>query len=421
LRALLARDRRRARPNPVAFLVHLAVPLLITGLIGMIFGGGGSSGGLGKIQFGIVDEDHSVLTQFLRGAVNQGQGGRYLQPAFLERAEAERQIAGNRLSAVVILPRGFTADYLEGTGVVTLELIKNPAQSFHPAIVEELLSALTTGLNAVARNFRPELNAWRGLLNQPDRPSARELGELVERTGVRFEAVREHLTPLRITYARVQEAPAVVGGSSASSSGPIVFAYMLPGLAAMFLLFIADTAIRDLYREQRFRTLDRYRTLRARLVVFVAAKGVYALVILAISGLILFGGGAVIFGIRWARPLELGVLVIAYAVFAVGFMSLISALAGTEKRADTLNTMAGMGLGLMGGCMFPPHQLPSVIRDHLTPWMPTRWFAAAAHGLAGETGSAWWTAAAALLVLGTVLAVVAAWVFQRRLERRGTV
>ena len=45
-----------------------------------------------------------------------------------------------------------------------------------------------------------------------------------------------------------------------------------------------------------------------------------------------------------------------------------------------------MALGLMGG-VFPPQQLPAIVRDHITPLLPSYWFVAAARNLQdGERG-----------------------------------
>ena len=86
----------------------------MTALIGLVFGGKSDSGALGRIRFAVVDEDKSVLTDFLRGAANQREGGKYLEPVFLDRAEAMRQILDNKLSAAVIIPTNFMRNYLTG-------------------------------------------------------------------------------------------------------------------------------------------------------------------------------------------------------------------------------------------------------------------------------------------------------------------
>ncbi len=61
--------------------------------------------------------------------------------------------------------------------------------------------------------------------------------------------------------ASTSAAPAKAGGSQSDAiSG--VFSYLLIGFSGMFLLFIAGSAMSDLYRELRQHTLERCRTLR---------------------------------------------------------------------------------------------------------------------------------------------------------------
>ena len=67
LRVLLAKDLRRAWRNPLPWLINLIVPLAMTALIGLVFGGHSDSGALGRIRFAVVDEDKSLLGRFLRG------------------------------------------------------------------------------------------------------------------------------------------------------------------------------------------------------------------------------------------------------------------------------------------------------------------------------------------------------------------
>jgi ABC-2 type transport system permease protein len=251
------------------------------------------------------------------------------------------------------------------------------------------------------------------------------VADLVVQTGERIESARHYLFPPLIGYGKVKPRPEDEGNAGPSLAGqaganPVagIFWFILPGMAAMFLLFIADNAVRDLYREQRFQTLQRFRTLRHGLVIFVGAKVAFAMVILLISSLILFGGGAMVFRFHWSSPVALAVLTVAYALFAAGFMALIASLAGTEKRADTLNTIIAMGMGLVGGCMFPRDQLPAFIGSQVTPLMPTFWFADAARALqTGMAGHSWVDATLMLTAVGLTFIGLAAWIFRQRLER----
>ena len=156
IHVLLAKDLRRAWRNPLPWLINLIVPLAMTALIGLVFGGGSDGGALGRIRFAVVDEDKSVLSDMLRGSANQRDGGKYLEPVFMERADALREINANKISAVLIIQTNFMRNYLTARAPVSLELIKNPAESIHPAVLEELLGAVVTALNEISRNFNSE-------------------------------------------------------------------------------------------------------------------------------------------------------------------------------------------------------------------------------------------------------------------------
>ncbi len=190
LGVLLHKDWRRVIRNPASYMIHLALPLVITALLGLTFGGGGGKGQrMGRIPVAIVDEDGSVLTEFLRGALAQREAGEYLDVREVSRGEAMRLIERNELSAVVIIPRGFVEAYLAGERV-EWELIKNPAQTYYPAIVEEVLGLLTLGLDGVSRVLSNELPAWRGWLDGEERWDLLRVSGVMEASGKRLEGVR---------------------------------------------------------------------------------------------------------------------------------------------------------------------------------------------------------------------------------------
>src|SRR5207302_10869388 len=111
---LLIKDLKRARHNPWPYLLNLALPLCITALIGLVFGPSSKGGGLGQIKLAVVDEDDSVSSLLLRGAMNQGDFKKHLDARFLEKTQALKEINENKISAVLIIPKGFTRNYLTG-------------------------------------------------------------------------------------------------------------------------------------------------------------------------------------------------------------------------------------------------------------------------------------------------------------------
>jgi ABC-2 type transport system permease protein len=418
LHLLLAKDLRRKWRNPLPLLLNLVLPLAMTALIGLAFGGRSESGALGRIRFGVVDEDQTILSDVLRGASSQRESGKYLEPVLLEREAALRQINENKLSAVLIIPEHFTRNYLTGRETVTLELIKNPAESIHPAVLEELLGVVVTALNAVARNFRSEFPEWQAVFEGKE--DFHKVSALIERAGDKLNAVKNYVNPPLVSYTKDVRATELAGRGGTAQRGPAfsLFAFLLIGLTGMFLLFIGSTAMGDLQHEVRWRTFERYQAVRAAIWPFVAGKVVFTLVILLLSSLVMLGGGGLVFGIRWQHPLALAVLTLGYGCFVAPLMALLAALVPDERRAAVLNNLAGMGLGIAGGCAFPPQQLPAFLRDHITPLLPSFWFADAGRNLAlGDMSAGWHWAALKLAGLGLVLVGMAALLFRRRFQK----
>lgn len=420
---LLDKDLRRAWRNPLPWIINLAIPLVITALIGLAFGGRSDSGALGRIRFAVVDEDDSLLTRFLRGTAHQGQGSRTLEPVFMDRAAALRELENNKLAAVVIIPREFTSGYLTGSHPVSLELIKNPAQSIHPAVLEELLGAGVTALNAIARNFQSEFPEWREVIE--GRADYKKVSQLIERAGDKIAAARDYLNPPLVTYTKEANVNGLVGSAAAeaktagNNSKPSasfnMFAYVLSGMCAMFLLFSAGNAMSDLHRESAQHTFARYHTLRHSLVPFVTGKVLFTVVLLVVSAAVMLGGGALAFGIRWRDPLALVVLVLAYAGFAAGFIAVLTAMVAGGRTGEVLGNLAAMVLGLAGGCAFPPQQLPGFLGQYVSPMLPTYWFTETVRGMeVGAVTVSWLTASLKLSGVALLLMGIAAILFRRR-------
>lgn len=410
---LVAKDLRRAWRNPFPWLINLALPLCLTALIGLAFGGKSDSGALGRIKFAVVDEDDSVLSRFLRGGASQGEGGKYLEPVFLERTAALSELGNDRLSAVLIIPAHFTRNYLTGGETVSLELIKNPAQSIHPAVLEELLGVVVTALNTISRTFQSEFPAWHAVLE--GRGDYRQVAALIERAGDKLEAVKRYVNPPLISYQK--EVMAKEAGVPKKGPAFNLFAFLLAGLAAMFLLFLAQNAMGDLQRELQQRTFERFHTLRQQLLPFVTGKVVFALVILLFSSAIMLGGGALAFGIHWEHPVALAILTLGYAGFAAGFMAVLVTFVTDPHRSSAVTNIFSMGMALAGGCTFPPEQLPVFVREHLTPLLPTFWFADTVRRLqSGVADAPWVVVSLKLVVLGVLLIALATFFFGRRFQ-----
>jgi ABC-type multidrug transport system permease subunit len=414
LRLLIAKDFRRTFRNPWPWLLNLALPLAMTGLIGLAFGsrgGGNDSANLARIKLAVVDEDQSILGSLLRSALTQSQAVERIEPIFVSRNEGLRILRENKIAAVLIVPTNFTSRYFAGESGLKLEVIKNPAQQFMPTIVEELAAIGVTGLNAISRNFNSEFPRLRSFTTNGW--DIEEWATPAFHIGSRIKDARAYISPPLVSYQKA----VTTKKSDAKSVVFSVFGYILPGMASAFLLFIADQSMRDFHREVRMKTLDRQRATGCGAGLFIAGKILFTALSVMLAATILFTAGSLTFGIDWGKPGLLALACAGYSLFAAGLLAMLSALAPTERRADALNSMLIFGIAFAGGSYLPSDNFPRFMQEHVCPLMPNYWLIEAARSLQrpGADLLPPMIAVAKLTVIGIVLGAIAAFAIERRL------
>jgi ABC-type multidrug transport system permease subunit len=293
--------------------------------------------------------------------------------------------------------------------------------------LEELLGVVVTGLNAISRNFRSDFPEWQRVFEGKE--DYHKVSFLIDQAGDKLKAAKQFINPPLIWYDQGKAASDsakgdtnAVGAAKSEIREPTsamdsIFAYLLLGMSAMFLLFLGQNAMTDLHRELRQRTFERYQTLHQQLWPLIFSKIVFAMVILLLCSAIMLLGGGLAFGIHWQNPLPLAALVVAYSCFIAALFAVLVGITPDERRAGVLNNLVGMALGLVGGCAFPPRQLPDFLREHITPLMPSYWFAQTARNLQSLSAPPPWGATLFKLMLCAVLlTALAAWIFHRRFK-----
>ena len=416
LRALLAKDFARARRNPWPWLIYLLVPILVVAIIGMAFGGAvNKEKMLGRVRFAVVDEDKTIVSRFLRSGLTHDEASRQIEPVLMERAAAMAELKDDKLSAVVAIPLGFTDSFLSGTPV-SFELIKNPAESIKPTLIEEGLGALVTALDALGRNFGPDLAELRNAINGGSDRATRSA--LIQHWTDRLESLAPLIETPLIGYAKTKPAD-TTPGSKSTDTGFNLFGSMLLGMAAMFLLFLGGVGMGDLHREIEQRTLARDQTLHVTLTPFIGAKVVFTGLMLLLCSAILFGGGSLVFGFAWKHPLQLAALAGAFALCVTGLMAALVAWVPDQRRGDAIRSMVSMLLGMAGGCAFPIEQMPAAFQQYVLPLLPTHWFVSTARAVEYGGGAAWWYPVLKLTLLGVALLALSALLFRRHFAKGG--
>ncbi len=397
--------------------------MCITALVGMVFGPSSRNDEVPKIKIAVVNEDGNAIGEFLVSGLTGQQTSEFLDVEVVDRNSAMELINESKVSAVLILPKQFTDRFLNGEPTPPIELIKNPAQSFMPAISEELVRVLTEALNAVALNFSNELPVIADVIEQRGLPDMARVAMLVSRIGNKMQPAQQYLFPPVISYQSGTQSSEDVGrdsGSATDSSagGFNVFAFVMPGLVAMFLLFTAESAGKDLVVERRNKTLNRFRTVHRQLLPFFIAKAIYVFLVTLIAATIMLWGGALIFGIRWTHPGQVAVLAMAYSLFATGFAFLLIGMVYRERLIAIFSTVIIMLMAFFGGSMIPANSLPRFIRTTIAPCMPNHIFAQSIKRLQFESdGPSWVNASIGLAITGIAMAWIAIQLFHWRLRQ----
>lgn len=360
---------RRTAKNPGLILLLLAIPVSIAAIEYAAFGGSAASGKLPPVKVLVLDEDDTAVSR----AVPQVFTGGPLADTFevgpaADLAEAERQFRRNQASAMIRIPKGFQKAVLSGEGS-TVELYKNPAQTFSPDIVESVLEMGAVLGNGIYAEAREPIARIQSLDDANREPSTADVASIAVGFYLAVKRLGK-LDGLEDMQVDVQRAGGVK--TQEQDRGPKpgeFFAVVFPGLTLFSLLFISQALAVRLLR-------DRMRGLQRRLLLTPASRGevvaggvAYLVAALLVLLVVLALIGSFIFRITLREPAALLVLGVGFAVFTAGLQLAIAAGAKNDQTAQTISGIVVILLSLAGGTFVNPELLPSFLRTiaHVVP------------------------------------------------------
>jgi len=350
--AILRRDLNRYLRNPVRTALLFAMPLVMAAIFALVFGGGVDDI---SIKVLLWDEDDSLISLLASGAANADQGGQQLDIvpvgveglALMDKGEA---------SALIHIPAGFTSDFLAGVPT-TIEVVKNPSERFLPQVVEEGVGIGGAVLSVASRVLRPELEQIKALTDTEGFPTDLAVGGLSSGINARLRGLERFLFPPVIKLERVT----LLSDDEEKVEGVGILSYFLPGLAVMGVLFLAQSATRDILR-------DRESGLLRHLLTAPVSPGDYlfgkclSVILVTTAGFALIVAIGIAMGVSWGPPAAATILVLATAVAASGTLLLIMSLVGSERQGDALTTIVIIGWSMLGGAFIPLNQMPSFVK-----------------------------------------------------------
>jgi len=407
---VLGSDVRRHLKSPLAIVIFMAIPMVMTALIGIIFAPKAEQTTLPPIPVVLVDHDKSIASRLVLGAFDADQLKKMFEVTVADEAEGRRRMEKGRASAILIVPEKFTLDLLDGK-TTTLTVVKNPAEQFLPDVVEEFVATMAVMLSGAIQAFEAEAKGIRVLLDSPvDLIPWETLGPEFGKAQKKVVAASKYLNPLLIGIkAEETRAP----GAKPRFTRRDLFSIMLPGMAVMFLLFIVQTLMRDIISERGDGKLRRMMTTPLRPMELVGARLLGGWVMGLVVLLVMVAVGTLIFGAYWGNFGYFLLLGAAVSFWTAAFFGLFGALVRNRNQAGAFSAPIILAFSLFGGSMMNPEAMPKAFRA-IGVATPNRWFIDGAALV--RDGRFPLVPLLILLASGLVLAALAAPALRRRIS-----
>lgn len=378
--AIAALEIRRYLRERVSLFTTAIMPVALVLILGTAFGSSTS-----KIPVGVLDEDHtSVSAEF---AADLDKSDVTLTP-YTDPDAMARDIRLGFVTAGVRIPAGFAASLSTGTPVqVDMTLDQGSANG---AAVNSAITAAASALGQVPTAVQVGLTV---------------LGRTDEEARTVLKAAAEQVAaaepPVAVSRTTVGAVPAT--GSA--------FASAIYTQLTLFIFLNGMLAGITLVESRRLGVSRRMLSTPTGIGPYILGVGLGRWGLGLIQATLLLGLGTGVFGVsigHWPTAVTLTLLWCALAA-TVGM--LLGAVGRTAEQVVAWSVPLGIGMGMLGGCMWPLSVVPAFMRTigHFTPhaWAVDAWRAIVDHGARfGDVAVDLGVLAAATLGLGTLAVVL---------------
>lgn len=409
-----------------AFTIGMAVaaPLLLTGLIYFAFGGLSSGDvSMTPIRVGVVNDDQLPENASLEAPLGENIRSMFFDESVLawitardlESEEAARAaINQQEIDAAVIIPEGFTENYLNGSQDTPVLVISDPTLTIGPAVVEDMVTMMIDGVagGGIAVQTLLERQQANGM-----QPATEAIPGWIEDYSTWYADFQRDLFHNPEQAALVLKAPSA-GENKSENPIQAMMGATMAGQMIFFAFFTAGYAMLSILREDEEGTLARLFTTPTQRVQILAGKFLAVFLTVILQGVVLLVAGWLAFGIEWGGLDAVLMALVGQVIAAAG---LGAALISFVKTSQQGGPVLGGGLTLLGmlGGLFTaniPGGMPAAFSalGNFTPqgWVLKAWQLC----LSGAETSALLLPLGVSLAMGSMLFALGAVMFVRRYQ-----
>ena len=341
------KDLSRARRDPIALLMWMAIPLILGTLITAVFGGGNATP-QGRLL--VADEDDTFLSNALAAAFSREPLSKMVLVEKVSRDQGRARIDRGDGSALLIVPKGL-ADAVFNDTPFSVELFTNPSQRIMPKIIQEVLSILVEAEFYLHRVADRELRTFTLQRDRDRPPTDVEISLYSVSVNHAIDRLRKYLIPPAIQLQTV----VAKENTSGKSFGSILF----PTFMFMAVLFSCSSLAADIWKERTAGTLRRLLTTPTSPAAFLGGRLLFVLSLFTAIALAAVSVGHWIAGVPVAN-FPAAVAWLAFSGASLYLLLLFVVMqAGTQRSANVLANLVVFPMSMLGGSFFPFDSMPA--------------------------------------------------------------
>ncbi|HVE76081.1 MAG TPA: ABC transporter permease [Actinomycetota bacterium] len=314
---------KRVSKDPTALFFMIALPVVITLLIGVAIFDAGAEG----VSVGVVDQSKGEISAFMLDELDRKESVQthpYEDADSLRRAVRREEVAGG-----IVIPAGFDSQVKQGARVEA-ELILNPRTNSQAIIRDNFnsLAARVAGL-AKAAAFASGVS---GKTFEESFGTAKSLEKDSEVASIRT---------------------AKVGTAGEALDLPNGFSYTAPANLVLAVFISAMAASAMLIESRRIGVTRRMLAAPLSTGTVLMGETLGRFLISFLQALIIFVIGVLVFGVNFGDPFGAILLLTLVALAGTAIAMLVGSLFRTPEQASAIGPALGIGMGMLSGCMWP--------------------------------------------------------------------
>jgi ABC-2 type transport system permease protein len=403
------KDLKLTYRDRAALILMLLAPFLLTLGMGIVTGrfSGSTTNGVGHIPLILINQDGKQLGNALVEIFQSKDLNELIAPiVYNDKAAAYKLVDDNQAVAVIIIPAGFTdsilapQDQAPASKVVQIELYSNPTTPSSVGVVKTILDQFLS---------RAEVGRVAGEVM---------VTQLVASDRIQVSQAQAMGQSAGITEASATSQSTSITLKSTTQNGEAdkfdVLALLAPGMALMFLMYTVSYGGRTLLTERDQGTLPRLLVTPTTASQVLGGKMVGIFMTGVAQMFILIEGTTVLFHLQWGDSQAVQALVLAAVFGAVGWGTLLAAIAKSPSQVSMIGTAMMLTFGILGGTFINMDNMPVWFRA-VTKITPNAWAIESFDTLA--LGGGLYDILVpilALLVMGLILFIISVFLFNRR-------